>query len=230
MLKAVFFDRDGTLAYDNHSAIEFRDKKISEWSGHIFELPYEKFINVFLQTKKINGLFKNIKTIKEERMFFSEFYRTLLTNEGISTNIDEKIKILMEKLWVHEKKLFPETIEVLEYFKNRNIEMGVISDAGITLEETLKILGITKYFKSFTSSAEAGVGKPDPKIYTTALKKHNVNANESIYVDDYDIAVDGARNLGFTSFLIDRNSSGKDNRTIMNLKDIIKYVEENKIL
>ena len=70
-----------------------------------------------------------------------------------------------------KKKLFPETIEVLEYFKNINIEMRVISDAGITLEEILKTLGIAKYFKSFTSSSEVGVGKPDPKIYNTALKK-----------------------------------------------------------
>ena len=78
MLKAVFFDRDGTLTYDDLSAIEFRDKKISEWSGHIFELPYEKFITVFLQTKKINESFKNIRTLKEERMFFFRLMKVFL--------------------------------------------------------------------------------------------------------------------------------------------------------
>jgi HAD superfamily hydrolase (TIGR01509 family) len=226
MFKAIFFDRDGTLTYNNELAIKFRDKKIAEWSGHIFELPYEKFINIFMRTKNSNELFRVIRTLDEEKDFFAEFYRILLKEEGITVGINEKIDILTRKLWVHERKLYPETIEVLKYFKQNGYEMGVISDTSLTLEETLRRLNIAKYFKSFTSSAEVGVGKPDPKIYNTALKKHNVKAEESIYVDDYEIEAIGARDLGFTSFFIDRNGKEKTKWTINNLKDIKKYIEK----
>jgi putative hydrolase of the HAD superfamily len=139
------------------------------------------------------------------------------------TGIDEKITVLVNRLWVQERKLYPETIEVLKYFKRNGYEMGVISDTDLTLEETLVKLNIAEYFKSFTSREEAGAGKPDPEIYNTALRKHNVKPEESIYVDDNEIAAAGARDLGFTSLFIDRNGAGKAEWTIKNLKEIIEF-------
>jgi HAD superfamily hydrolase (TIGR01509 family) len=220
MFKAIFFDRDDTLAYNDESAIKFRDKKITEWSGHIFEPSYEKFVDIFRRVRNSDESFKITRTIDEEKIFFSEFYRVLLREEGIIAEIDEKINVLVNRLWIHERKLYPETIEVLEYFKRAGYEMGVISDTDPTLKETLSKLDIAKYFKSFTSREEAGVGKPDPKIYNAALRKHGVRAEESIYVDDWEMAVAGARDLGFTAFFIDRSGKTKTEWAIRNLKEI----------
>ncbi|MDR1972380.1 MAG: HAD family hydrolase [Treponema sp.] len=228
MYRAIFFDRDETLTYNDQSDINIRDQKIKEWSGHPFVLTYEKFIDTFKRTKMLRESFKNIKSLEEEKIFFSEFIKLLLINEGITEKIDEKAKILTKNLWFFERKLFPETMGVLEYFNKNGYEMGVISDTDITLEETLKNVGIAKYFKSFTSSAEVGVSKPDPRIFNAALDKHNVKADECIYIDDYDAAVNSARELGFTSFLINRDLKNKEKWKIKNLKEIIEYVEKGK--
>jgi FMN phosphatase YigB (HAD superfamily) len=77
MFKAIFFDRDDTLTYNDESAIKFRNEKITEWSGHLFELPYEKFVDIFLRTKNSNDPSKATRTLAEEKTFlgnFSEFY------------------------------------------------------------------------------------------------------------------------------------------------------------
>ena len=49
-----------------------------------------------------------------------------------------RAEILFNELWCNgDRKLFPETIEVLEYFKSKGYKMGVISDTSPSLEYTL---------------------------------------------------------------------------------------------
>lgn len=221
--KAIFFDRDGTITRYDESAVEFRNKKIEEWAGHAFSMPYEKFIDIFNRTKALNFPAAHPVTMAEEKLFFKKFYKLLFETEGISEKAEERAQLLCDRLWVHERKLFPETIEVLEYFYNHGYKMGVISDTGVTLEETLINLGIAKYFTSFTSSGAVGAGKPSPIIFNAALSAQNVTAEESIYMDDCDVEANGAREQGFTSFLIDRSGENKNQHTITNLRQIIEF-------
>lgn len=61
-----------------------------------------------------------------------------------------------------------------------------------------------------TASSLVGAGKPSPIIFNAALNAQGVTAQESIYVDDYKREADGAREQGFTSFLIDRNETAEN--------------------
>lgn len=103
--------------------------------------------------------------------------------------------------------------------------MGVISDTSPSLEYTLQQLGIAKYFTSFTASSIVGAGKPSPIIFNAALKAQGVSAEESIYVDDYKPEADGAREQGFTSFLIDRTGCPADKWDINSLTQLIDFSE-----
>lgn len=162
----------------------------------------------------------------EEKLFWKRYYEELLKGEGVTDLEKERAELLFSELWCNDDKvLFPEVIEVMEYFKNRNYKIGIISDTSPSLQLTLENLGLGKYIDSYTCSDLVGVGKPDPLIYNTALKSLNVKSVESIYVDDYDIEADGARNIGFTSFHIDR-SGNKKSWTIKSLKEIIDFVEK----
>ncbi len=223
--KAIFFDRDGTLTYFTKEKELWRDKIISRWSGKPFELPYEKMMNLFFLASE--GKKPWYKTVDDESEFFQRYYRHLLIGEGVTDNIDKKAKVLFDELWCKDRSLFYETTEVLEYFYNKGYKMGVISDTSPSLEYTLKQLGIAKYFTSFTASSLVGAGKPSPIIFNAALNAQGVSAEESIYVDDFKPEADGAREQGFTSFLIDRSGKIKDEWTITDLRQLIDFVEKN---
>ena len=151
----------------------------------------------------------------------------MLVEQGIVENTEERAEMLFNELWCNgDRKLFPETIEVLEYFKGKGYKIGVISDTSPSLEFTLQQLGVAKYFTSFTASSLVGAGKPSPIIFNAALNVQGVSAKESIYVDDYKPEADGARDRGFTSFWIDRNGSGNEKWKIANLKELIEFVEK----
>lgn len=222
--KAIFFDRDGTLTYFNPAKKAWRDQSIREWSGIPFELPYEKMMKLF----ELAGEGRNpwCRNVDDEREFFRRYYRYLLLGEGVREHVEERAGLLFRELWCNEDRLlFPEVIEVLEYFKGRGYRMGVISDTSPSLEYTLQQLNIAHYFTSFTASDLVGACKPSPIIFNAALQAQGVLAEESLYVDDYKPEADGAREQGFTSFLIDRSSGSREPWCIRSLAELVAFAE-----
>jgi len=222
--KAIFFDRDNTLTYFNPEKEKQRNEMIEAWSGKLFDLPYEKMIELFkLSSEGKQPWYKNVD---DERAFFKRYYYHLLVGESVSEDLEKRALLLFNELWCNnDRLLFPETIEVLEYFKSKGYRMGVISDSPPSLEMTLINCGIAEYFTSFTASSLVGAGKPDPIIFNAGLNAQGVTASESIYVDDYYVEADGAREHGFTSFLIDRNNEHSGEWVIKTLTEIIDFVE-----
>jgi len=223
--KAIFFDRDGTLTYFDKEKELWRDQIISGWSGKPFELSCDKMMSLFNLASE--GKKPWYKTVDDEKEFFKRFYRHLLIGENVKENLDGRANFLFNELWCNgDRALFPETVEVLEYFYKNGYKMGVISDTSPSLEYTLQQLGIAKYFTSFTASSLVGAGKPSPIIFNAALNAQGVLAQESLYVDDYKPEADGAREQGFTSFLIDRSGNNTDKWSIQSLKQLIDFVED----
>ena len=223
--KAIFFDRDYTLTYFEKKKEDWQNRMISEWSGKPFELSYDKMMTLFDLASE--GKKPWYETIDEEQSFYKRFYKYLLIEEGVIEDIDNRAALLFSELWCNEyRALFPETVEVLEYFYSRGYKMGVISNTSSSLEYTLQQLDIAKYFTSFTASSSVGAEKPSPVIFNVALNAQGVSAEESIYVDDYKPEADAAREQGFTSFLIDRTGSNNDKWCIQNLKELVEFVEK----
>jgi len=56
-------------------------------------------------------------------------------------------------------------------------------------------------FDELFISAEVGLLKPDPALFRLALKKLDAEARETIFVDDHQEYVDGAKSVGMNSIL-----------------------------
>ena len=54
-------------------------------------------------------------------------------------------------------------------------------------------------------SAEVGMAKPDPRIYLLALERLGVKPEETIFVDDLQVNVDAARQLGIQAIQFQKN-------------------------
>lgn len=224
-IKAVYFDRDNTLTKKNFELNEKLKNKIESISHTNYVMNNEKMFNIF-KTIKAKG--HNCKTYKNEVAFYKEYYKELLRVEGLTDeNVIDKYSLeLFNMMWLKDRVLFDEVKFVLKELKHLNIKVGIISDTTPSLQKTLETLNIGNYIDCYTSSTEAGVMKPDPKIYNLALSKLNLKANECIYVDDYDEEVIGAEKLGFKAFRINRNNLEKQYFDISSLIEIIDYINK----
>ena len=227
--KAVFFDRDGTLVHGDPEWTAFRNRSLKEWSGREFDNSYDYFMKIFNRVEEGDSPFAPSHTVEEELEFFRQWYLFVFDDMGITEKRSERADMLVEKLWYLKKHPYPETVEVLEYFMNKGYKMGVISDSAPSLEMTLLDCGLHKYFTSFTASSLVGAEKPDPIIFNAALEAQGVTAEESLYVDDYRPEAAGAREQGFTSFLLDRQGiEPEDPFTIGNLRELVNFVERSR--
>lgn len=223
--KAVFFDRDGTLTYSDPTVKEQTNSLIKSWGGKPFPITYDNMMELFEAAAE--GKKPWYKDVNDEIFFWHRYYALMLREFGLSDHLAERAEQIHQMTWLKSKAVYPEVVEVLTYFQTRGYRMGVISDTSPSLQLTLEAVGLAKFFTSFTASSLVGAEKPSPIIFNAALNAQNVSAAECLYVDDHDVEADGARDLGFTSFLIDRENRHKGQWVIRSLKEMVDFVQRN---
>lgn len=227
--RAVFFDRDGTLSRGNQLLGKERNAYIGRIIGDSnFTITPDLNIKIFDRVRELYPELRDIDTVFKEERFWKKWYELILAEHGVNSYLVELAEDLYSRFPFHKMmEAYPETLEVLEYLKNNNYLIGVISDTYPSLEMSLNAMGIGHYFNSFICSSLVGVMKPDPKIFIAALESLGVCTQESIFIDDYKAEADGARQHGFTSFYLNRNriDADFDNWEINNLVHVVDYLE-----
>jgi len=98
---------------------------------------------------------------------------------------------------------FPETIAVLQQLRPQ-YQLGIITNGSADIQWLkLEALGLKDFFDAVIVSAELGIGKPHPQIFTVALERLHVQPHQAIMVGNSlrrDIL--GARNAAIRSVLI----------------------------
>jgi HAD superfamily hydrolase (TIGR01509 family) len=221
---AAFFDRDGTLSHQNPEIVAERDKAISEIAGRSITIDEDLNRDAFYDVWKFYPSLKPVRDIDTENEFWKKWFEQVLLRLGVNTNIQNHAESLFRKYTFYRMmKLYPETLSVLDYFQETGLKLGVISDTFPSLEMTLELLGIRKYFQNVTASSLVGAGKPDPRIFNYALNDIGVTAPQSLFVDDTEEEASGARELGFTSFYLDREEEKNKEWTINSLSQFMEY-------
>lgn len=97
---------------------------------------------------------------------------------------------------------YPEAEKVLRQLY-RTYKLGIIANQNAGSELRLEQYGLRKYFEVIVASAEAGVKKPDPRIFTLALEKANCEPEKAAMIGDrLDNDIFPANVLGFTTVRI----------------------------
>ena len=124
-------------------------------------------------------------------------------------------------------------IEVLRRLVERNVPIGVVSNASGQIEAVLRRLAVCQVGAGdgacvvcVIDSHVVGVAKPDPAIFTSALDQLGVPAERVAYVGDsirYDVG--GARAAGLVPVLLDpyADSNGAGHVRITSLSDLLAW-------
>ncbi|TQK30520.1 HAD-IA family hydrolase [Arthrobacter sp. SLBN-53] len=96
---------------------------------------------------------------------------------------------------------YPDTAAVLNGLRGNGIKTAVVSNIAFDLRPALAAAGTgaDEYVLSF----EVGAVKPDPAIFSTALARLGVDAEETLMVGDSEEADGGARAVGCAFALVD---------------------------
>lgn len=111
--------------------------------------------------------------------------------------------------------------ELVEYVKSikDKYHIYLLSNLGHDDMLNVKKMDFINIFEDMIFSCNLGVMKPDKEIYLQLLDKHNLKAEESIFVDDLKTNIKAANNLGINGIQF------KNTKQVIN---DIKFIISNK--
>lgn len=111
-----------------------------------------------------------------------------------------KLKELMREFKTSQTPI-PGSIELLQELYKLGIPLYAITDnVREIMKYHYKSSSFLQYFRYIVVSAEIGVLKPNAGIYNHLPDKQNLNAAESVFIDDIAANVKGAREVGMQAF------------------------------
>ena len=103
--------------------------------------------------------------------------------------------------------LWEDSLMVVRELRSRGIGTAVVSNCDHGTRPVVERLGLADEVDAVVLSFEAGVAKPDPGIYRTALDALGAGAEEAVFVDDQARYCDGAAALGIGTFIVLRHEA-----------------------
>jgi putative hydrolase of the HAD superfamily len=121
-------------------------------------------------------------------------------------------------------EVFPEVPEVLAELRARGLNLAVISNWDERLPGVLAGLGLSEYFAAIVTSGDAGVEKPDRRIFDHALGLLGIPPERAIHVGDREVEdCEGALAAGLSAALrIDR--TGRNRGDLRDLTGVLVRV------
>lgn len=206
MYKIIIFDIDETL-FDFKETEKGAIEKIVTGLGLDYDSSYH-----FPLYKKINSkLWKDLEKgliageeLKYKR--FEEFFNAI----DHSANIENVSHSFLQHL-AHDAYLFDDSLPLLDYLKDK-YRLSIITN-GLKFVQDIKIdkSDIRGYFEDIVISEEAGVSKPDSKIFDIALSNLNHNEKHNVLMIGDSLSSDISGGFGFGIDTCWYNPEGKVN-------------------
>tara|TARA_B110000003_G_C16619798_1_gene522694 strand:+ start:180 stop:872 length:693 start_codon:yes stop_codon:yes gene_type:complete len=196
--KHIFFDLDRTLwdfDINSHETLLelFNKYKLND----LGVVNYQQFIDRYqYHNNRLWELYR-IDEISQKDLRRERFQRALADFGIQDFRLSEDIGERYIEVCPRKDKLFPFTIELLDYLKNKYILHIITNGFEKTQYIKLEHSNLMPYFNQIITSEKVGFKKPNPKIFELALYFSNARTTESIYIGD-DLVIDilGCQNSG----------------------------------
>jgi putative hydrolase of the HAD superfamily len=218
-VKAVFFDLWNTIAFTGSKDI-FREMQVRFGLNEITHAQFLQECENAIMLEEFHDL--------------EHLYTKLLNHFSVPSG--EILLGDLDFLWsnaLKKAKLFPEAEKVLKKTR-KSFKTALISNCenfGVKALLNSNGFDLKKYFNEVVFSYETGLLKPNPKIFSLALKKLKLKPEEAVMVgDSVRTDVNGARKAGMKAILIDRKrkNNGKKlnaDRVIHSLNELEEVIE-----
>ena len=217
-IKAIIFDAYGTLFDVNSAAEKCKEKLGDKWEG---------FAN-YWRTTQLEYTW--LRSLMKRHKDFWQITEDSLDKSMNFYNIDNSMRSELLNLY---KVLSPfaEVRDALKKLKQSNYKLAILSNGTPDLLNELVVSNKLKdIFDDIFSVEEAGIFKPDSKVYDLPINKYNIEKNEVLFLSANTWDVSGAGNYGYNTVWVNRNNNIFDkldfepNQQISNLSELLDLI------
>ena len=203
--KDLFFDLDHTLwDFELNSKETMQELYINHHIAALGITDFDAFFNIY--TAHNHRLWDRYSKgfIKQEELRWKRIYLSLLDFKIANEQLSKEMSLDFLQILPTKKKLFPHTIEILNYLKEKDYKMHLITNGFESVQmQKIKNANIAHYFTEVVTSETSNSLKPNKEIFEFALKTTNATLSESIMIGDNETAdIQGGINIGMDTVFV----------------------------
>ncbi len=217
-IKAIIFDAYGTLFDVNSAAEKCKEKLGDKWEG---------FAN-YWRTTQLEYTW--LRSLMRRHKDFWQITEDSLDKSMNIYNIDNSMRSELLNLY-KVLSTFTEVRDALKKLKQSNYKLAILSNGTPDLLNELVVSNQLKdIFDDIFSVEEAGIFKPDSKVYDLPINKYNIEKNEILFLSANTWDVSGAGNYGYNTVWVNRNNNIFDKldyepiQQISNLSELLDLI------
>ena len=203
--KDLFFDLDHTLwDFETNSKETIQELYITHRLADLGIVDFDGFYSTYsahnhrLWDRYTKGF------IKQEELRWKRVYLSLLDFKVANEPLAKAMSKAYLEILPNKTHLFPYTIEILEYLKQKEYKMHLITNGFESVQfKKIKNSGLADYFIEVITSEASNSLKPQKEIFEYALKNTNASIDESIMIGDNESAdIQGGINIGMDTIFV----------------------------
>ena len=217
-IKAIIFDAYGTLFDVNSAAEKCQDKIGDKWEG--FANYWRTTQLEYTWLRSLMNRHKNFWQVTEDSLDKS------MKVFEIDSSMRNELLDLYKKL-----STFPEVKEVLNNLKKKDYKLAILSNGTpALLNELVTSNNLDNIFDEIFSIEEAGIYKPNSKVYDLPIKKYQIQKYEVAFLSSNTWDVSGGGNYGYSAIWVNRNKNFFDNldykpkNEVENLRQLLNII------
>ena len=142
--------------------------------------------------------------IKQEELRWKRVYLSLLDFKVANEPLAREMSQAYLEILPNKKHLFPYTIEILDYLKQKEYKMHLITNGFESVQfKKIKNSGLENFFTEVITSEASNSLKPQKEIFEYALKNAKATVAESIMIGDNESAdIQGGINIGMDTIFV----------------------------
>lgn len=232
---AVIFDLDGTLRQDLPPAAETsfdfaaelgapdhpeQRRQAMRWVHYYWAQSAELADDLLLFNDELSAEFWTFYT--------GRTLRQLGCGAEQADRLAPQVQILMAERYSPQDIIPEDAHTTLRSLKTRGLRLGLVSNRSQNYLDVLEKHNVGGYFDYVLAAGEINTWKPDPRIFTYAAERMEVQIQEALYVgDNYFADIIGARQAGMPAVLFDPRGvfPDVDCPRIEQLSDLLSLVE-----
>ena len=216
--ETIFFDLGNTLIYSSKpwdEVLELSSKALTQQLNEQgFPLSRHDFTASFQKNMLSYQRSRDISLIEQPA---EEILKNELSNYGFNDVPHSALRLALDKMFSISQKFWtPEldTLPTLNELKNRGYRLGVISNAKDSkdVHQLIDKARIRSYLESIIISSEIGFRKPHTQIFSIALDKMGIQAEQAVMIGDLlDTDILGAKNMNISNVWLTRRANSARN-------------------
>lgn len=157
---------------------------------------------------------KYICSVVFDRLYWDKLDKGTITDETVKKSICNRVPDELKEIscivydnWVNNLTPVEGMPELIKDIHKNGKKLYLLSNISTGFKDSYHnvewINELFNYFDGLVFSGEIGLTKPNKDIFEYLLRKYNLNREESLFIDDTLINIEGAKNVGINGYLFD---------------------------